>query len=114
MGTPNKATGSPIKIGYIGDGQSASIDNTDELLAAGLDSAAFSGRSFYDAVLDTTALLGLLPERVADIADHDNDGLPRFIDRYFAAARAPVFGAKKLSAFHFGAKSALAISRAMR
>lgn len=69
-------------------------DYTDELLAAGLDSAAFSGRSFYDAVLDTTALLGLLPERVADIADHDNDGLPRFIDRYFAAAR----GTKELPA----------------
>jgi ABC-type branched-subunit amino acid transport system substrate-binding protein len=34
LGTPNKATGAPIKIGYIGDGQSASIDNTDELLAA--------------------------------------------------------------------------------
>lgn len=69
-------------------------DYTDELLAAGLDSAAFSGRSFYDAVLDTTALLGLLPERVVDIADHDNDGLPRLIDRYFATAR----GTKELPA----------------
>ncbi|HIW95750.1 MAG TPA: 5-methyltetrahydropteroyltriglutamate--homocysteine S-methyltransferase, partial [Candidatus Corynebacterium gallistercoris] len=62
-------------------------DYTDVALAAGLDSAAFSGRSFYDATLDTTALLGLLPERVADVADHDNDGLPRYIDRYFATAR---------------------------
>ena len=62
-------------------------DYTDGVLAAGLDSVAFSGRSFYDATLDTTALLGLLPERVADIDDHENDGLPRYIDRYFAAAR---------------------------
>ncbi|MBC2681344.1 5-methyltetrahydropteroyltriglutamate--homocysteine S-methyltransferase [Corynebacterium sp. 4HC-13] len=60
---------------------------TDELLSAGLESAPFAGRSFYDAILDTTALLGVLPERVNSIADHDNDGLPAYIDRYFAAAR---------------------------
>lgn len=60
---------------------------TDAALSAGLDSVAFSGRSFYDATLDTSALLGVLPERVQDIADHDNDGLPAFIDRYFATAR---------------------------
>lgn len=69
-------------------------DYTDTIINAGLDSAAFSGRSFYDAVLDTSALLGLLPERVADIADHENDGLPRYIDRYFATAR----GTKELPA----------------
>lgn len=34
LGTPNEASGAPITIGYISDGQSASIDNTDELLAA--------------------------------------------------------------------------------
>lgn len=60
---------------------------TDAVLAAGLDAVAYSGRSFYDATLDTTALLGVLPERVEAIADHDNDGLPAFIDRYFATAR---------------------------
>jgi branched-chain amino acid transport system substrate-binding protein len=34
LGTPQKATGTPVKIGYISDGRSASIDNTDELLTA--------------------------------------------------------------------------------
>ena len=62
-------------------------DYTDSVVAAGVDAVAFSGRSYYDATLDTSALLGVLPQRVADIADHDNDGLPPFIDRYFAAAR---------------------------
>ncbi|WP_282940750.1 5-methyltetrahydropteroyltriglutamate--homocysteine S-methyltransferase [Corynebacterium auriscanis] len=62
-------------------------DYTDAVVAAGVDAVAFSGRSYYDATLDTSALLGVLPQRVADIADHDNDGLPPFIDRYFAAAR---------------------------
>ena len=62
-------------------------DYTDQLITAGLDSAPYAGRSFYDAILDTSALLGTLPERVADIPDHSNDGLPGFIDRYFAAAR---------------------------
>lgn len=59
----------------------------DQLTAAGLDSVPTIGRSFYDAVLDTSALLGALPARVADIDDHDNDGLPAFIDRLFATAR---------------------------
>lgn len=62
-------------------------DYTDQLVDAGLDSAPFQGRSFYDAVLDTSALLGALPERVTNIDDHENDGLPPFIDRLFAAAR---------------------------
>lgn len=59
----------------------------DQLTAAGIDSVPTSGRSYYDAMLDTTALLGAFPERVQDIADHENDGLPSFIDRYFATAR---------------------------
>ncbi|MDN6618332.1 MAG: 5-methyltetrahydropteroyltriglutamate--homocysteine S-methyltransferase, partial [Corynebacterium variabile] len=59
----------------------------DQLTAAGLDSVPTIGRSFYDAMLDTSALLGALPARVADIDDHDNDGLPAFVDRLFAAAR---------------------------
>ena len=62
-------------------------DYTDQLVDAGLDSAPFQGHSFYDAVLDTSALLGALPERVTNIDDHENDGLPPFIDRLFAAAR---------------------------
>ncbi|RAV34211.1 5-methyltetrahydropteroyltriglutamate--homocysteine S-methyltransferase [Corynebacterium heidelbergense] len=69
-------------------------DYTDAALATGLDQVAFSGRSFYDAVLDTSALLGALPERVADIPDHSNDGLPPYVDRLFAAAR----GTKELPA----------------
>lgn len=62
-------------------------DYTDAALAAGLDQVAYSGRSFYDAMLDTSALLGALPERVSGVADHDNDGLPSYVDRLFAAAR---------------------------
>lgn len=34
FGTPNAASGDPVKVGYISDGQSAAIDNTDELLTA--------------------------------------------------------------------------------
>lgn len=59
----------------------------DNLTEAGLDSVPTIGRSFYDSMLDTSALLGALPTRVADIDDHGNDGLPAFIDRLFAAAR---------------------------
>ena len=59
----------------------------DELTDAGLDSIPTAGRSYYDAVLDTQALLGVLPERFDAIPDHDNDGLPRDVDRLFATAR---------------------------
>jgi 5-methyltetrahydropteroyltriglutamate--homocysteine methyltransferase len=59
----------------------------DALTQAGLDSVPTIGRSFYDSMLDTSALLGTLPARVADIDDHGNDGLPAYIDRLFAAAR---------------------------
>ena len=62
-----------------------------DLVDAGLDSVPTIGRSFYDQILDTSALLGVLPARVRDIADHestgDGDDLPAYIDRYFAAAR---------------------------
>lgn len=60
---------------------------SDGLTAAGLDSVPSIGRSFYDSMLDTSALLGALPARVADVPDHENDGLPVYIDRLFAAAR---------------------------
>ncbi|MGO3363655.1 MAG: 5-methyltetrahydropteroyltriglutamate--homocysteine S-methyltransferase [Corynebacterium sp.] len=59
----------------------------DNLTEAGLDSVPTIGRSFYDSMLDTSALLGALPARVADIDDHGNDGLPAYVDRLFAAAR---------------------------
>ena len=59
----------------------------DQLVAAGLDSIPTAGRSYYDAMLDTTALLGVFPERFQHIDDHPNDGLPTHIDRYFATAR---------------------------
>ncbi|MGJ0118829.1 5-methyltetrahydropteroyltriglutamate--homocysteine S-methyltransferase [Williamsia sp. MIQD14] len=49
------------------------------LRAAGLDSIPVNTFSFYDQMLDTAALLGALPPRVADIDDE--------LDRYFAAAR---------------------------
>ncbi|MFE7801090.1 5-methyltetrahydropteroyltriglutamate--homocysteine S-methyltransferase [Nocardia sp. NPDC057440] len=49
------------------------------LQAAGLDSIPVGTFSYYDQVLDTAALLGALPPRVAGIADP--------LDRYFAAAR---------------------------
>ncbi|WP_432279173.1 5-methyltetrahydropteroyltriglutamate--homocysteine S-methyltransferase [Nocardia brasiliensis] len=50
-----------------------------ELQAAGLDSIPVGTFSYYDQVLDTAVLLGVLPPRVAGIADP--------LDRYFAAAR---------------------------
>lgn len=34
LGTPNPASGEPVRIGYISDGQSAAIDNSDELRMA--------------------------------------------------------------------------------
>lgn len=63
---------------------------TADLLAAGIEAVPFAGKSFYDAILDTTALLGVLPHRVSTIADHEGDALPSFIDRYFATARGTV------------------------
>ncbi|WP_182345907.1 5-methyltetrahydropteroyltriglutamate--homocysteine S-methyltransferase [Tomitella gaofuii] len=50
-----------------------------EQKAAGLDSIPVGTFSYYDHVLDTAAMLGALPERVASVADP--------LDRYFAAAR---------------------------
>lgn len=61
--------------------------NTASDSLSGLDSVPFAGRSYYDAMLDTAAILGVLPERFDDIADHENDGLSLWIDRYFGAAR---------------------------
>ena len=46
---------------------------------AGLDSIPVNTFSYYDHVLDTAAMLGALPERVA--------GIDSELDRYFAAAR---------------------------
>ncbi|MFD4367179.1 5-methyltetrahydropteroyltriglutamate--homocysteine S-methyltransferase [Rhodococcus sp. NPDC058521] len=53
--------------------------NWTELRDAGLDSIPVNTFSYYDHVLDTAAMLGALPDRVAGI---DNP-----LDRYFAAAR---------------------------
>lgn len=53
----------------------------------GLDSIPTSGRSFYDSMLDLSALLGVLPERFSSIPDRTGTCLPRWIDRYFATAR---------------------------
>jgi 5-methyltetrahydropteroyltriglutamate--homocysteine methyltransferase len=54
-------------------------DTWAALSAAGLDSIPVNTFSYYDHVLDTAALLGGLPPRVAAVADD--------LDRYFAAAR---------------------------
>ena len=54
-------------------------DTWESLAAAGLDSVPVNTFSYYDQVLDTAALVGALPTRVADITDD--------LDRYFAAAR---------------------------
>ncbi|WP_080795527.1 5-methyltetrahydropteroyltriglutamate--homocysteine S-methyltransferase [Corynebacterium pacaense] len=59
----------------------------DTLLASGIDSVPSGGRSYYDSMLDASALLGVLPRRVRTIPDHGGDGLPAHIDRYFATAR---------------------------
>lgn len=53
----------------------------------GLDSVPTYGRSFYDSMLDLSALLGVLPERFDSIPDKTGTCLPLWIDRYFAAAR---------------------------
>ncbi|MFM1727013.1 5-methyltetrahydropteroyltriglutamate--homocysteine S-methyltransferase [Prescottella soli] len=50
-----------------------------ELVETGIDSVPVNVFSYYDQMLDTAAMLGALPERVAGIADE--------LDRYFAAAR---------------------------
>nr|WP_206038319.1 5-methyltetrahydropteroyltriglutamate--homocysteine S-methyltransferase [Rhodococcus sp. HNM0569] len=54
-------------------------DTWASLVDAGLDSVPVNTFSYYDHVLDTAAMLGALPERVAHIDDR--------LDRYFAAAR---------------------------
>ncbi|MGW5571160.1 5-methyltetrahydropteroyltriglutamate--homocysteine S-methyltransferase [Nocardia thailandica] len=54
-------------------------DQLRALTEAGLDSVPVGTFSYYDHVLDTAALLGALPARVAGVADP--------LDRYFAAAR---------------------------
>ncbi|MFC7447297.1 5-methyltetrahydropteroyltriglutamate--homocysteine S-methyltransferase [Rhodococcus daqingensis] len=50
-----------------------------DLRDAGIDSVPVNVFSYYDQMLDTAAMLGALPERVA--------GEPTALDRYFAAAR---------------------------
>jgi 5-methyltetrahydropteroyltriglutamate--homocysteine methyltransferase len=54
-------------------------DTWQSLAAAGIDSVPVNTFSYYDHVLDTAAMVGALPARVAGIADD--------LDRYFAAAR---------------------------
>ncbi len=54
-------------------------DTWSQLAAAGLDSVPVNTFSYYDQMLDTTVLLGALPERVLQVSDD--------LDRYFAAAR---------------------------
>ncbi|HHX85116.1 MAG TPA: 5-methyltetrahydropteroyltriglutamate--homocysteine S-methyltransferase, partial [Actinomycetales bacterium] len=54
-------------------------DDRARMVAAGFDSVPTNTFSYYDQMLDTAALLGALPERVAAVEDP--------LDRYFAAAR---------------------------
>ncbi|MBY0792443.1 5-methyltetrahydropteroyltriglutamate--homocysteine S-methyltransferase [Corynebacterium sp. MC-04] len=70
---------------------------TQNLASAGMESVPTLGRSYYDAVLDMSAYLGVLPARFNTIPDHTttdhepatsiHDRLPRDIDRRFATAR---------------------------
>lgn len=70
---------------------------TQNLASAGMASIPTMGRSYYDAVLDMSAYLGVLPARFNAIPDHIapdhepapsiRDRLPRDIDRRFATAR---------------------------
>jgi 5-methyltetrahydropteroyltriglutamate--homocysteine methyltransferase len=54
-------------------------DTWAALAASGLDSIPVNTFSYYDQMLDTAVMLGVLPERVNVVADP--------LDRYFAAAR---------------------------
>lgn len=54
-------------------------DTSEALVAAGLDSVPVNTFSYYDQMLDTAAMVGALPPRVAVVPDQ--------LDRYFAAAR---------------------------
>lgn len=54
-------------------------DTWEALVTAGLDSVPVNTFSYYDQMLDTAAMVGALPPRVADVSDE--------LDRYFAAAR---------------------------
>jgi 5-methyltetrahydropteroyltriglutamate--homocysteine methyltransferase len=54
-------------------------DTWSQLAAAGLDSVPVNTFSYYDQMLDTTVLLGALPERILQVSDD--------LARYFAAAR---------------------------
>ena len=70
---------------------------TQNLASAGMASVPTLGRSYYDAVLDMSAYLGVLPARFNTIPDHTipdreptmsiPDRLPRDVDRRFATAR---------------------------
>ena len=62
-------------------------DYAQNLANHGIDSVPTNGRSFYDLMLDTSALLGVLPERFDNIADNSTEGLPPHVDRLFATAR---------------------------
>ncbi|RAV07197.1 5-methyltetrahydropteroyltriglutamate--homocysteine S-methyltransferase [Mycolicibacterium sp. GF69] len=54
-------------------------DTWEALVAGGLDSVPVNTFSYYDQMLDTAAMVGALPPRVAEAGDD--------LDRYFAAAR---------------------------
>lgn len=56
-------------------------------LKAGIDSVPTIGRSFYDSMLDTSALFGVLPARFQDAPKTDGSNLPGWINHYFATAR---------------------------
>ncbi|WP_067692705.1 5-methyltetrahydropteroyltriglutamate--homocysteine S-methyltransferase [Nocardia jejuensis] len=60
-------------------GRDLRVAHLTALAAAGLDSVPVGTFSYYDQMLDTAAMFGALPPRVAGIADP--------LDRYFAAAR---------------------------
>ncbi|WP_216900560.1 5-methyltetrahydropteroyltriglutamate--homocysteine S-methyltransferase [Nocardia alni] len=85
---PNRELKRAIEAYWAGRSDAAALHEvarglrTAQLTAArdaGLDSVPVGTFSYYDHVLDTAVLLGVLAERVRGIADE--------LDRYFAAAR---------------------------
>lgn len=81
----------PATAPELGETAAALIDKgLSRATATGLDSVPVGTFSFYDQMLDVAAMVGALPARVDGIPDHpeSDDGLlPRWLDRYFAAAR---------------------------
>ncbi|WP_072687124.1 5-methyltetrahydropteroyltriglutamate--homocysteine S-methyltransferase [Rhodococcus marinonascens] len=85
---PNRELKKAVESYWAGSLNAAGLDSVAKdlrrqawtgLCEAGLDSVPVNTFSYYDHILDTAAMLGALPARVAGIEDE--------LDRYFTAAR---------------------------